>query len=478
MLKFRKILLVVLIILLLNTLFFNCYATFVTVTKENLNTSLQKLTTTDENYINDKITVSDKVITLTTDGENYSINYDLTTNNPTFSIEALIEKGMSYADFEEQVDNLLLPMLGYIAVANIQGIEFEDAAKYFVMSYFSNALSGSWSSDDSYVIVDDTKLSDGVTIDKSQSNSKTIYVSEFGERVMEYVNATYKDKTTIADEKNGVNSYELTTEKKDVTETSCKLVSTLTVNSNADFSKIKENNSQIAEDVLNQDITIDNADYVVTLKVGQKCRFESIEEITGHELYGSSCEYKDIDEKCAEITGKSVGKANGYIYIGETKKSFYITVEENSENKTLDAITLKIDTSTDKDNSNKDTSTDKDNSNKDTSTDKDNSNKDTSTDKDNSNKDTSTDKDNSNKDTSTDKDNSNKGTSTDKDNSNKGTSTGQTQQSTGTTKDDTTVKGTLPKTGINNSIYIVIMVSCFISLVIFGIKLIKYKDIK
>ena len=47
-----------------------------------------------------------------------------------------------------------------------------------------------------------------------------------------------------------------------------------------------------------------------------------------------------------EITGTSVGKANGYIYVGETKKSFYITVEENKENKTLDTITLKINTTT------------------------------------------------------------------------------------------------------------------------------------
>ena len=115
------------------------------------------------------------------------------------------------------------------------------------MSYIGDATNGSWSSDNSYVIVDDTNLSDEVTIDKSESDSKTIYVSEFGERVMEYVNDIYKDKQTITDATNGIDSYEWIIEKKDVTETSCKLVSTLSVNTNADFSKIKGYANGISE---------------------------------------------------------------------------------------------------------------------------------------------------------------------------------------------------------------------------------------
>ena len=38
---------------------------------------------------------------------------------------------MIYKDFKTQTDNLILPMIGYIAVANIQGVEFEDASAYF-----------------------------------------------------------------------------------------------------------------------------------------------------------------------------------------------------------------------------------------------------------------------------------------------------------------------------------------------------------
>ena len=306
-------------------------------------------------------------------------------------------------------------------MAKIQGVEFEDANAYFFMSYLGNAFNGSWSSENSYVIIDDTNMSDGVTIDRDESDTKTIYASEFGEKVMEYVNATYKDKQTIADTTSGINSYELVTERKDVTETSCKLVSSLTVNVDADFSKIKGYANQIGESFLNKDITKDNADYSIELKVGQKCRFEATEKITGHEISGSGYDYKEVNENCVEITGTRVGKANGYIYVGETKKSFYITVEENTENKTLDTITLKINTTT----------------------------------------------------------TNNKPS----ENDSAGQQQEQTQkpqtaqQTSSTSKDNTISKSTLPKTGVSNAIYI-IMTFNFILLVIFGIKMKKYKDIK
>lgn len=415
--KIRKIALLLLNILLLNSLFSNCYATAITVTKENLNASLQEFASSDANKNNYKITVSDNTITVVDDGKNYTLNYNL-AEKPKFTLEIPIEKGMSYKDFKDQTDNLILPMIGYVAVANIQGVEFEDASTYFLMSYLENVLNGSWSSENSYVIIDDTNMSDGVTIDRDESDTKTIYASEFGERVMEYVNATYKDKKIITDATSGINSYELITEIKDVTETSCKLVSSLTVNVDAEFSKIKGYANQVGESFLNKDITNENADYPITLKVGQKCRIETTEKITGHEIYGFGYDYKEVNENCLEITGTSVGKANGYIYIGENKKSFYITVEENTENKNLDTITLKINTTTTNNKNNENNS-----------------------------------------------------------NGQQQNQTQTSQQTNSTSKDNTIAKGILPKTGVSNVIYI-IMASSFIVLVIFGIKIKKYKDVK
>lgn len=316
-----------------------CYATVVAVTDENLKESLQKFVLSEANEENYNITVSNNVITVIADNESYTLNYDL-SNKPTFTFEIPIEKGMNYDDFKKQTDNLMLPMVGYIAVANIQGVAIEDASAYFLFSYLGNALNGSFSFDssNSYMIIDDT--TEGVTIESDNPNA--IKVSEFGERVMEYVNAVYPETQSISDTE-GINSYTLTVERKDTTDTSCKLVSTLSVNLDADFSKIIGYTQQMEDSFMNNGITKENADLVVTLKVGQKCKLESTEKITGYAFSGSDC--VEINDDKTELTGTKVGKKNGYLYIGEEQKTIYITVEENTSNETLETITLKIESS-------------------------------------------------------------------------------------------------------------------------------------
>ena len=79
------------------------------------------------------------------------------------------------------------------------------------------------------------------TIEKDEDE---IYISEFGQHVMKYVNAMYKEKTSFKDT-NGINSFEMITEREDVTETSCKLVTTLIVDPSANFSRLKENTNQL-----------------------------------------------------------------------------------------------------------------------------------------------------------------------------------------------------------------------------------------
>lgn len=238
--KIKKICIICLIgILILINIKPISYGAGVEVTQENLTETMQGFVESAANDKNYKVTVNDGIITISVDDEEYTLNYDL-TEKPTFFLEIPIKQGMSYEEFKNQTDNLTLPMLGYIAVANVQGVEFEDALSYFFMSYLGNALSGSWSSEDMYMIIDDTNTSDGVTFDRDESNSKTIYASEFGERVMEYVNSLYKDKQTVTDVANGgIDSYEFSVERKDVTDTSCTLVASLSVNIDADFSKIK-----------------------------------------------------------------------------------------------------------------------------------------------------------------------------------------------------------------------------------------------
>ena len=169
----------------------------------------------------------------------------------------------------------------------------------------------------------------------------------------------------------------------------------------------------------NKDITKENADYSVTLKIGQKCRFESTDKITGHEISGSGYDYKDVNENCVEITGTSVGKANGYIYVGESKKSFYITIEKNPDNKTLEPIVLKVNTSN-----------------------------------------------------GNNKPSENKPSKEQEKNEQQ-----KPQQQKQPSKDTTTTQSKLPQTGVSNIIY-VFMIFSIILLTVFGVKFKKYKDIK
>lgn len=157
--------------------------------------------------------------------------------------------------------------------------------------------------------------------------------------------------------------------------------------------------------------------YVIKLKVGQKCNIESSEKITGYETSGSSC--VDFNEDKTVITAKSVGKANGYLYVGDsnTKKSIYVIVEENTLNQTLAPISIKINTTS------------------------------------------NTDK------PSTDKPST----------SNPGTSS----NSPNTTKNDNTIsQSKLPQAGTNETLFILIISIIVIFAIIFKIRIKKYKDIK
>ncbi len=340
MIKIKHICILILAFILIFLNLYNPSYAVVSITEGNLKTALQKYMNYGDN--NSQITIANNVITITEDGETYNINYDL-TNQPTFTREVNIQKGMSYEKWSKQSNNFYSTLLGYILIANIQGIEFDDISTYLLLSM----IEGTTASPDynKYVIVDDTKLSEGVTIDKDPNDTRTIYVSEFGDRVLEYVNSLYKNKYVIKDNfLNGINSYEWSLERKEVTDTSCKLVSMVKVNTNADFSKLQgyKNIFDNPDDENVGGITESNADYVLKLKVGQQCKIESLERIAGHYLIGDSIEF---NEDNTEIIATKVGVSTGHIYIGntDTKKTFYITVEENVGNMVLETITLNID---------------------------------------------------------------------------------------------------------------------------------------
>lgn len=348
----KKIKCIGIILLIIGILFAQTSLASTKVTNENLYEALQKITTSESVVEAYKISMENNIITLTNEENNESLkmNYDL-TNQPTFSYEVEIKQGMTYEKFKSDTDNLISTMIGYIAVANIQGVEAEDSVSYFLLNYLSSALASG--NTNSYVIVDDLNISEGTEIEKN-NNSNTIYTSEFGNRVMEYVNAMYQNKQVVSDtaDKDGINSFELTIEKKDTTDTSCKLVSTMKVNTEADYSKLVGFSKKMGEDFLNKNITKENADIVIELKIGQKCKIEADEKITGSELSGYDC--VDFSNNYTEITAKSEGIKNGYLYFGnnQEKKSVYIVVEKNDNNETLNTKTIKVELNKENNNNN------------------------------------------------------------------------------------------------------------------------------
>lgn len=242
---------IILIVFLLNICTI-CYA-YVPVTEENLKEAIEKLLNSEETDIDASVTLSNNVITIKSSNVTYCLDYDL-TSAPTFSIEVPIKQGMTYEEFSEQVSNTNLVIIGYEAVANIQKMEQEDAIanimKYLLESTFKDMLL----TNDRYDIIDDTANN----IEEKSNDSKIIYVSEFGDRVMEYVNYTYGNAKHVTDSE----TFNWTIERKNVTETSCNLVSTLTVNIDGNFEQIKgmadEVDSELKTEEENQIISDDN----------------------------------------------------------------------------------------------------------------------------------------------------------------------------------------------------------------------------
>ena len=203
--------------------------------------TLQKLVqkiNDNNNDINIEISFEDNYIKISSNEymSDFILDYDL-SDNPTFTYTADIQKGMSYDDYTEKTDMLSLPLLGYLTIANIQGAEYDDALSYIIEYLIYSAFSNMSSIDtsNSYMI-----LEDGVTYTGDDNN--VIKKSEFGNRVMEYVDSMYKEKMNLNDS-DALNSFEWITEKQDVSDDSCKLISTLTVNLDADFTKLAEYSS-------------------------------------------------------------------------------------------------------------------------------------------------------------------------------------------------------------------------------------------
>jgi len=334
----KKVIIGILVVVIIAAVvgYFAYSASLYKVKEADLNAALGKFVASEANEDEYKVSAQKNVMTVTTEYGDFNVNYDL-KGNPTFTYEFDVQKGMSYEDYTKYNENLTLPMLGYIAVANVQGTDVEDASAYFAMSFFEGMMNNA-SFDNIFVVMDEDADAYGETSDE------IILASEFGDKVIDYVKKVHPENLTINDS-NEYNTYSLVMERKDISDTSCKLVSTLTVNLEGDFSKINGYVEQMAIDNMDENITKENADFVIDLKVGQKCKFVTSSEISGYEMSGVDC--VEFNGEYTVMTATKKGVRNGCLYLGsdenEVSKSVYITVEENSDNASLEDVTINLD---------------------------------------------------------------------------------------------------------------------------------------
>ena len=250
--KIKKICIMALIIVLISSFATRCFAvteaTEATnnskITKEQLNEKFQELKDNDSEI--EKIVTGDNVIEVIKSNDKYEIKYEIEEDKVTFSIEAEVKQGMSWEEYTKlfgdstgdasdgNIEDGLA--MGYYAVANILGAEYKSAAWYYTLTRIEG-YKGKYAKSDKWIIMKDAE---GVTeIKTDSSEEKVLNTKDFANRTMEYFNSIYKDDTYTYEDSNHCNTYKSITEKKEKTDTSCKLIEKIIINTNADFSKLK-----------------------------------------------------------------------------------------------------------------------------------------------------------------------------------------------------------------------------------------------
>ena len=199
------------------------------ITKEKLKESMQKVLDMGEDG-DIKIKEGENSFILYNDEYSFELKYDLSQKNPKFYTEAIIEKGMSYDEYSLEMTQSMILIYAYAAVADIKGVDIETAVEYMMLLMFDGVLEEFSTKDNNYMIV-----SDNYQIQEGE-DKKIIKKSEFGDRVIEYVDETFKNDI-VEDE---LKTFDMTAKKENTSETSRKIVVEMVVNMDSDFSKIEE----------------------------------------------------------------------------------------------------------------------------------------------------------------------------------------------------------------------------------------------
>lgn len=218
MLKKKSLFIFIMLVFLICS---TCYAASVPITKESLSQSFQDVISSevlsydDEAYAIIGAEVQEDTIILIRNSEPINVKYSL-ENKPTFSCEIQVQNEMTYEEFEEEQSKLIGTIYSYLAVAEMNNVDIGKAFMYVVMSIIQGG---------------------GENLSTNGSTSAT--KDEIEQDIMGYVNSQYGEKKVISDNSEGMaNTFTLEMEQQEVTDTSCKIVWTLTINEDGNFEAI------------------------------------------------------------------------------------------------------------------------------------------------------------------------------------------------------------------------------------------------
>lgn len=273
------------------------YATDNTITQQDIVNYFEKMKSENPEEIVSIEATENSIRIIGEDEQKQVMNlyYDLTTME--FYCEAEFTNEMDYEILELKLNEvLLLPYYGFCAVVDTLEINEKIYQQYATENgLMTNAF-----------------LIMGITGNAEEEGVQPLeIINEFDEELITGINSQickfYSVKLSKTEE-----------------EGKTKLRFTLKMKMEEDFSTITE---EIQDKTVL--ITEENADYKITIKVGETYTFDIDEQITGYSLRGDSC--IQFSEDKSQITGKAIGTATGIISLGNTEdnyKTIYVKVTE------------------------------------------------------------------------------------------------------------------------------------------------------
>ncbi len=246
------------------------FAFSVPLTKDSLESGFKAFEKSTANSSNMKLnSIGSDTITFKAGNYSYNVKYSL-KGDPTFTYELTINKGMSYEDYENKTAGVACPTMAFFAIAYSQGATIDKVVSYFtnatLSSVFSQLDSGAIKSSGSIMVV-----ADGVNV--TSSSGKVIKASQFGNYAIDYAKTIYGNGATIRD-----SLFEYSTELKDISSTSCKLISKMVVKQNGDYSSMVS--SRRAAELASQGTPVETKeDKTVEFTIGSKKKSGDVQDV-------------------------------------------------------------------------------------------------------------------------------------------------------------------------------------------------------